>query len=344
MGLYDNVLAQERENVALEAANMAEGRGSVYLAAKGGERMRQGARSMFGIEEPAVIAAKAQKSKQAQLQGIMSKYATASTREQFTAAFSELMANGFPEQAAKVQEHLKNMPKPEAIPDNIQLWERYRKEGGTDDLQTFLQSIKGKGVTINTGDEGPSVGWEAVDKAYATDYISWNQDKGDMVGQVAQLETVLIKLESGEDLTGVTIGLMPDWYNYLANPGSIAAKERVAEVVQRNLKLILGGQFSEREGEQLIARAYNPALDEKENISRLKRLIMQMKVGINARVAMNDHFNKFGTMKGYEGERVSIQSFYDAMEEIQIGGILGEFTYIGGDRGLPSSWKLTEEG
>jgi len=345
MGLYDNVLAQERENVALEAANMAEGRGSVYLAAKGGERMRQGARSMFGIEEPAVIAAKAQKSKQAQLQGIMSKYATASTREQFTAAFSELMANGFPEQAAKVQEHLKNMPKPEAVPDNLQLYQAHIDAGGTGTLQEFIQSIKGKGVTVNTGDNNIlTPGQEAVDKIYATNYVEWNEKQGDMIGQVAQLETVLTKLESGEDLTGVTIGLMPDWYNYLANPNSIAAKERVAEVVQRNLKLILGGQFSEREGEQLIARAYNPALDEKENISRLKRLIMQMKVGINARVAMNEHWEVNGTMKGYKGERVSIQSFYDAMESIQIGGIRGKFTYIGGDRGLPSSWKLTEEG
>lgn len=48
MGLYDNVLAQERERVATEAANMTQGRGGVYLAAKGAERMKQGVRSMFG--------------------------------------------------------------------------------------------------------------------------------------------------------------------------------------------------------------------------------------------------------------------------------------------------------
>ena len=345
MGLYDDVLAQERDRVATEATALPAGSGSVYLAAKGGERMRQGARKMFGIEEPAVIAAKAQEAQLAQLQGIMSKYQTASTREQFTKAMNELMANGFDEQAAKVQEHIKNMPAVSKPATSIEEFKFYQDSGGLDNYLTFMQKKKGKGDTtiINTGDQNTlTVGQEAVDKIYATNYVEWNEKQGDMIGQVAQLETVLTKLESGEDLTGVSIGLMPDWYNYLANPGSIAAKERVAEVVQRNLKLILGGQFSEREGEQLIARAYNPALDEKENISRLKRLIMQMKVGINARVAMNEHWEIKGTMKGYKGERVSIQSFYDAMEGIQIGQTRGNYTYIGGDRSLESSWKLTE--
>jgi len=346
MGLYDDVLAQERDRVATEATALPAGSGSVYLAAKGGERMRQGARKMFGIEEPAVIAAKAQEAQQVQLQGIMSKYQTASTREEFTKAMNELMANGFNDQAAKVQEHIKNMPAVSKPATSIEEYQfSVTNDGDTRTYAQFIADKKAGGDTtiINTGDQNSlTVGQEAVDKIYATNYVEWNEKQGDMIGQVAQLETVLTKLESGEDLTGVSIGLMPDWYNYLANPGSIAAKERVAEVVQRNLKLILGGQFSEREGEQLIARAYNPALDEKENISRLKRLIMQMKVGINARNAMNNHFNQFGTMKGYEGKRVSIQSFYDAMEGIQIGQTRGNYTYIGGDRSLESSWKLTE--
>jgi len=112
MGLYDNLLADERARIATEAAGIPAGRGTVYLAAQGGERMAQGARSMFGIEEPVVTAAKAAEAKQLKLNAILSKYATASTRADFTSAFSELMAAGFPEYAAKIQEHIKNMPKP----------------------------------------------------------------------------------------------------------------------------------------------------------------------------------------------------------------------------------------
>jgi len=340
MGLYDNVLAQAREKEAMAAIDVPTSQATQYGAARGMARAKQGARKMFGIEEPAVIQAKALEARQAKLNGIVSKYSTASTRADFTAAFSELMAGGFPEEAAKMQEHLKNMPKPD-VPDKLQLFKAYQDGGGTDDLQTFLQSIVGKGVTVNTGNKS-SVGWDAIDKAYATQYLEWSDNSGDMIGQVAQLESVLTQLESGADLTGVVQALAPEWYNLLTNPDSIAAKERVAEVVQRNLKLILGGQFSEKEGKQLIDRAYNPGLPEKENIARLKRLIMQMQVGIEARNAKNAYFSENGTLKGYQGVTVSKQSFYDVLSEIQPGEIRGSYEFLGGDPADKGNWKLVE--
>ena len=109
---YENLLADERTKVATDAAELTRGRGGVFLAAKGGERMKQGVRGMMGIEEPVVTAAKAAEAKQLKLNTILSKYSNAKTRAEFTSAFSELMAAGFPEYAAKIQEHLKNMPKP----------------------------------------------------------------------------------------------------------------------------------------------------------------------------------------------------------------------------------------
>ena len=143
MGLYDNLLADERQRVATEAAEMTRGRGGVFLAAKGAERMKQGVRSMFGIEEPVVIAQKAAEAKQAKLNSIVSKYSNASTREEFTAAFSELVANGFPEQAKLMQEHLKNMPKPSKIATSIEEFQFYVDSGGTADYGTFLRDKLG---------------------------------------------------------------------------------------------------------------------------------------------------------------------------------------------------------
>ena len=109
---YENLLADERTKVATDAAELTRGRGGVFLASKGGERLKQGVRGMMGIEEPVVTAAKAAEAKQLKLNTILSKYSNAKTRAEFTSAFSELMAAGFPEYAAKMQEHLKNMPKP----------------------------------------------------------------------------------------------------------------------------------------------------------------------------------------------------------------------------------------
>lgn len=152
MGMYDDLLAAKRNKVGVDAANMA-GSGSVFLAAKGGERMRQGVNSMFGIEEPEVISARAEQAKNAQLQNILSKYANASTRADFTSAFSELMANGFPEHAAKVQEHLKNMPKPKDIATSIEEYQYSVKQGDTRTYAQFMADKKSSGVTVRVGDD-----------------------------------------------------------------------------------------------------------------------------------------------------------------------------------------------
>ena len=82
MGLYDNELAAERQRVALETANMTPGRGGVFLAAKGAERMNQGVRGLMGIEEPVVTEARAAEAKQAKLNNILSKYQNMDTAEQ----------------------------------------------------------------------------------------------------------------------------------------------------------------------------------------------------------------------------------------------------------------------
>ena len=148
MGLYDDVLAQEREKVAFDVANMTPGRGSVFLAAKGAERMSQGVKQMFGIDTPGVIQAKAQEAKQAQLNSIVSKYSNASTREDFTAAFSELMANGFPEEAAKMQEHLKNMPKPKEYSD-IEGYKLAQNEGYEGTFIQYQLDLKKAGRDSN---------------------------------------------------------------------------------------------------------------------------------------------------------------------------------------------------
>ena len=161
MGLYDDVLAAERDKVAFDVANMTPGRGSVFLAAKGAERMSQGVKQMFGIDTPGVIQAKAQEAKQAQLNSIVSKYSNASTREDFTAAFSELTANGFPEEAAKMQEHLKNMPKPKEYSD-IEGYKLAQNEGYEGTFIQYQLDLKKAGRDSNVQLGSIPAGYEVI--------------------------------------------------------------------------------------------------------------------------------------------------------------------------------------
>jgi len=148
MGLYDNLLAQAREKEAMAAINVPTSQATQYGAARGMARAKQGARQMFGIEEPAVIQAKALEARQAKLNGIVSKYSTASTRADFTSAFSELMANGFPEEAAKIQEHLKNMPKPKEF-SVIEGYEKAKAEGYDKGFMQYQLDLKNAGKDSN---------------------------------------------------------------------------------------------------------------------------------------------------------------------------------------------------
>ena len=158
MGMYDDLLAAKRNEVGVNAANMA-GSGSVFLAAKGGERMRQGVNSMFGIEEPEVIAAKSAEARNVKLQGIVSKYANASTRADFTKAFSELMANDFPEHAAKIQEHLKNMPKPKEYSD-IEGFKLAQEQGYKGTFVQYQLDLKKAGADSTTMLPTPAKGFQ----------------------------------------------------------------------------------------------------------------------------------------------------------------------------------------
>ena len=107
---YQGLLADERLRVAEEAANRTRGRGGVFLAAKGAERMRQGTRSMLGIEEPVVAEAKKAQARDAKLQSILSKYPNMQTRADYQKAINELYINGYTEHANSILNLMKELP------------------------------------------------------------------------------------------------------------------------------------------------------------------------------------------------------------------------------------------
>lgn len=186
-----------------------------------------------------------------------------------------------------------------------------------------LEGRRAGATTVNVGDgpQATTVGQEALDKAYADEHLAWTRGgAADMNSQIAQLEGVAASLEgiaSGEgngNLTGAVIGNTPDWVSSVTNPSSIDARERVEEVVQRNLRIILGAQFTEKEGERLISRAYNPRLGEAENASRLRKLIGAMRAAAQARQEQADYFTQHGTLSGWQGKSPTIDDFHAAMD------------------------------
>jgi len=208
---------------------------------------------------------------------------------------------------------------------------------------TKISKIGGGGTTVDINNAASKLppGLEKLDEAYATEHLEWTRGGGaDMSANVAQIDTVLQRLEAGEELTGPLIGMVNGvGLLGLVNPDAENAKEMVQEVVQRNLRVILGSQFAQKEGEQLISRAYNPTLPAAENARRLRKLYQQMEISRQQRQAMADYFDTNYTLRGYKGPKPNISDFYTALQEMNVGDIKEGHRYMGGDIEKESSWE-----
>jgi hypothetical protein len=221
----------------------------------------------------------------------------------------------FPQQASEAM-----FRDPKAAPGVVGEFQAAKASGDIPPETTLPQYIEMKkppGTTVQNilGGDKLTPAQEAIDKKFAEDYVSWKGGGGqDTAAQIAQLKPVIQALEAGQPITGMKVAVQPDLLLAMTNPKALQSREQVEEVVQRNLRAVLGAQFTEREGERLIARAYNPKLPPEENASRLRRLFLQMSTAAEQKQAMVDHVDQYGTLRGFTGKMPSVQDFYQAIE------------------------------
>lgn len=160
-------------------------------------------------------------------------------------------------------------------------------------------------------------GEKKVDETFAKDYADYVAGGGsaDVAKGLTQLREAADALGSGRNITGPVVGSIPG--KSLWNPESIKIKEQVEEVVQRNLRLVLGAQFTEKEGKALIERSFNPKLSEKENLARVNRLINSIEQAANAKQSAIDYYEQNGTLQGFKGKVFTKQDFEPTVSQSQ---------------------------
>lgn len=148
---------------------------------------------------------------------------------------------------------------------------------------------------------GLTAAQKRVDAEFAKQYAEMQAAGGiaDLRKQLGQLKEAQRMLDSSDTITGPMIGRLPEWMQQSINPDAVNVREQVEEVVQRNLRLILGAQFTEKEGERLISRAFNPRQQEGENSKRVARVIEQMATAIDARESATKYYEANGTLAGW---------------------------------------------
>jgi len=212
-------------------------------------------------------------------------------------------------------------PKPEEMTPTYRDYLQAKAQGYPGSFVEYQELLKRAGRTqvTATATAGGGIeltpGQKKLDESAAADVFQWQSGGGqDMAAQIAQLKPVIADLEAGKPITGISVAVQPDLLLAMTNPKALQNREAVEEVVQRNLRVILGAQFTEKEGERLISRAFNPRLPPAENAKRVRRLFMQMETAAQQKQAMVDYFNENGTLKGFKGKMPTVGDFERAME------------------------------
>jgi uncharacterized protein (UPF0371 family) len=106
---------------------------------------------------------------------------------------------------------------------------------------------------------------------------------------------------------------------------------------------------SREEAKQLIKRTYDPRLTDAQNKQKLDSLIKQMETQAKNKQRAVEHFEKFGSLKGFKGSSATSLKDFDneikknlGMESdfgVRYGKEEDGYIYMGGDPSKPGSWR-----
>lgn len=139
-----------------------------------------------------------------------------------------------------------------------------------------------------------------ADQAFASDYQKWSTGGfSNVQANISKLADVLQRIENPNTELGSVI--LPEFVRARINRPSVTAEQDVGNVVFQSLKEILGGQFTEKEGQKLVQQSYDPRLSDKENSAKLRATIKKLEDMAVAKQSSANYFAEKGTLKGFRG-------------------------------------------
>jgi len=150
----------------------------------------------------------------------------------------------------------------------------------------------------------------ALNRAYAPEYLDFVQGGAGRGRAGIDTLSFAAKLLRGDSdaLSGPYAGAIAQvpyvgrWLQAFTNQEGADVRDLIEYVVQEQLRPILGSQFTEREGERLISRLYNPNLEEWRNARRLEAFVQQLERAYKNRVDLAQFYrDNNNSLFGYEG-------------------------------------------
>jgi hypothetical protein len=149
-------------------------------------------------------------------------------------------------------------------------------------------------------------GQKAADEVAGKDIAEYYYGGGKATAEknIARFQGAIEKLKSNPDLTGGVTTRLPllssDMAQDSLNPELAQVRDDIRGAVQGTLRQVLGSQFTEKEGEAIFNRSFNPRLSATENVRRAEAELE----GLQRMAANKDQAKRYfianGTLKGFE--------------------------------------------
>jgi hypothetical protein len=159
---------------------------------------------------------------------------------------------------------------------------------------------------------------EEMDKKFAPLAVEWMGGERSLANsRIRQLTKVVEVLGKRGDISGPVLGITPDVVKSFVAPASRSVRAKAEQVIQEGMRAVLGAQYTQKEGENLLARAYDPAAREADNAQRLGAIVEQMKETARDRDEMLKYMQGpgNGSLVGYTGRTPTMNDFIQGAEE-----------------------------
>jgi len=186
--------------------------------------------------------------------------------------------------------------------DNFKILTQAEKEqlgikgDGVFQKNTRTGAITAVGSPKNVFNLGGNVDNQPFVKKLMEENAKFLTESSNLIGNINSLEDALATLETSPDITGILPGLVQnvggDAFLKLVLPQTANAKAQIESVVQESLKSILGAQFTEKEGERILQRVFDPAVSPQENAKRLRTVLNKLKLGFETKRQYFESFTK----------------------------------------------------
>lgn len=152
----------------------------------------------------------------------------------------------------------------------------------------------------------PSPAQSAADSTFGKDYAEYQAGGGSAAvdKNIGLLESGIADLEAPGELTSSSSSAFPilgsDAAQDVINPNMAAVRDKIRSAIQGTLRQVLGPQFTEKEGQAIFNRAFNPRLSDAENARRARVELAALKEMAEHKEEAARYYEKNGTLRGFK--------------------------------------------